>query len=212
MKYSADTSAILDGWRRYYPPDVFPALWTQLGGLIESGEFAATEEVLFELEKGDDEVFQWAKLRKTRMFVPIDDRQQQEVLFASPHGCRVHSLGAERVLLIRSGAWREPIIPPSAAAELEEEGVPRERALELAGTVKRAVMLGSDIARYMRTATIAVAAGDWLLVAPESKALVGLTLQRQPADVSEIAGVMKTLSAPYAGPIRSWLALRVHEA
>jgi hypothetical protein len=24
VRYSIDTSAILDGWRRYYPPDVFP--------------------------------------------------------------------------------------------------------------------------------------------------------------------------------------------
>jgi hypothetical protein len=30
MRYSIDTSAILDGWRRHYPPDVFPPLWTSL--------------------------------------------------------------------------------------------------------------------------------------------------------------------------------------
>ncbi len=80
MKYSIDTSAILDGWRRYYPPDVFPALWNRLEQLVEKGELAASEEVLIELEKRDDQVYGWAKKRKVRMFVPIDERQQREVL------------------------------------------------------------------------------------------------------------------------------------
>ncbi|MGE0454274.1 MAG: DUF4411 family protein [Vicinamibacteria bacterium] len=79
MRYSIDTSGILDGWRRYYPPDVFPDVWTSLDDLIESGDLRATEEVYFELEKRDDEVFAWAKARKARLFVPIDDRIQAEV-------------------------------------------------------------------------------------------------------------------------------------
>ena len=57
MRYSIDTSAILDGWRRYYPPDTFPGLWDKLDSLIEEGHLAATEEVLIELEKKDDDVF-----------------------------------------------------------------------------------------------------------------------------------------------------------
>lgn len=50
MKYSIDTSSILDGWRRYYPPDVFQQLWTRLDDLIAEGSLRATEEVLVELE------------------------------------------------------------------------------------------------------------------------------------------------------------------
>lgn len=78
MIYSIDTSAILDGWRRYYPPDVFPNIWTQIDNLIEKKILLATEEVLVELEKQDDEVYEWALQRKD-MFVPIDEQIQSAV-------------------------------------------------------------------------------------------------------------------------------------
>ncbi len=78
MKYSIDTSAILDGWRRYYPPDVFPQVWSKLDELINDGILIATEEVLLELEKKDDEVHKWAKGR-SHMFIPIDTLIQMEV-------------------------------------------------------------------------------------------------------------------------------------
>jgi hypothetical protein len=78
MKYSIDTSAILDGWRRYYPPDTFPGLWRQLETLIARGDLRATEEVLHELEKRDDEVHAWAK-SQSDLFVPIDDAVQEAV-------------------------------------------------------------------------------------------------------------------------------------
>ena len=38
MKYSIDTSSILDAWTRYYPPDVMPGLWKQLEELIDNGQ------------------------------------------------------------------------------------------------------------------------------------------------------------------------------
>lgn len=78
MRYSIDTSAILDGWRRYYPPDVLPDVWNGLDDLIRDGHLAATEEVLLELEKRDDEVYRWARKRK-KMFVPIDEPVQTAV-------------------------------------------------------------------------------------------------------------------------------------
>jgi hypothetical protein len=56
LKYSIDTSAILEAWRRRYPPDVFPAVWQRLEQMIERGDLGASEEVLLELEKRDDEV------------------------------------------------------------------------------------------------------------------------------------------------------------
>ncbi len=37
VKYSIDTSAILDGWRRYYPPRAFPGLWIRMEELIQQG-------------------------------------------------------------------------------------------------------------------------------------------------------------------------------
>jgi hypothetical protein len=80
LRYSVDTSAILDGWRRYYPPDTFPGLWEKIDLLIHSGDLQATEEVLHELEKKDDDVFEWANTRKAKLFVPIDDDIQPVVI------------------------------------------------------------------------------------------------------------------------------------
>ena len=71
MKYSIDTSALLEAWRRQYPPDVIPALWDGLDNLIRSGHLRATEEVLHELERKDDAVFQWARSWRA-LFVEID--------------------------------------------------------------------------------------------------------------------------------------------
>jgi hypothetical protein len=47
VKYSVDTGALLDGWLRYYPPDVFPSVWAKLDELIEDKILVASEEVLF---------------------------------------------------------------------------------------------------------------------------------------------------------------------
>mgnify|MGYP002784171201 CR=1 FL=1 len=75
MIYSIDTSALVDGWRRYYPPDVFPGLWDRISELVEDGRIIATEEVLVELEKGDDDLHKWALAQK-QMFVPLDEDVQ----------------------------------------------------------------------------------------------------------------------------------------
>ena len=78
MKYSIDTSAILDAWTRYYPPDAFPPVWDKLDALIDNGDLKASEEVLEELEKKDDEVYAWA-LQRERMFVPTSEEIQGAV-------------------------------------------------------------------------------------------------------------------------------------
>ena len=72
MDYSIDTSALLDGWIRYYPPDTFDSLWQRLDELIIGGSLRATEEVRFELEKKADDVLAWT-LERDELFVEIDD-------------------------------------------------------------------------------------------------------------------------------------------
>lgn len=54
MTYSIDTSAILDGHNRYYPPDVFPKLWCNLEAIIRDGKLKAIELVRREIERKDD--------------------------------------------------------------------------------------------------------------------------------------------------------------
>ncbi len=71
--YCVDTSALLDGWVRHYPPDVFPALWSRIDQLIEDGRLIATVEVLVEIERKDDDLFAWVKKRKDALFIQIDE-------------------------------------------------------------------------------------------------------------------------------------------
>lgn len=78
MKYSIDTSAILDGWRRHYPRDVFPEIWRRSEALIRKGDLRATEEVKRELEKKNDDALAWARQQEA-LFVPIDDLVQDAV-------------------------------------------------------------------------------------------------------------------------------------
>ena len=78
MIYSIDTSAILHGWHRAYPPAKFRSLWERLTELIQEKQLVATEEVLVELEKKDDEVYKWAR-EHNEMFIPIDEEIQNVV-------------------------------------------------------------------------------------------------------------------------------------
>lgn len=75
VRYSIDTSSIIHARRRVYPPDIFPSLWSRIEGLIQEQILVATEEVLHELERQDDEIYEWAR-RQIGMFIPIDQEIQ----------------------------------------------------------------------------------------------------------------------------------------
>lgn len=78
MKYSIDTSAIIEGWIRDFPPDVAPHAWMKIEESIDDGVLVASEEVLIELEKKHDKVYEWACKRK-HMFIPTDEKIQEAV-------------------------------------------------------------------------------------------------------------------------------------
>lgn len=75
MQYCIDTSALLDGWVRWYPPDTFRTLWENIEGLIDGDIIIAPEEVLVELAKKDDDVHKWAKKNKKLFVAPSKDIQ-----------------------------------------------------------------------------------------------------------------------------------------
>jgi predicted DNA-binding protein (UPF0278 family) len=77
MRYSLDTSALLDGRTRYYPPDVFPDLWDKFENLVSDGGIKATQLVRHELEKKDDDVLEWVK--NLDLFIDVDNEIQQIV-------------------------------------------------------------------------------------------------------------------------------------
>ena len=69
-KHSIDTSALIEGWQRLYPPDVFEGVWDKLNELIDTGELIATEEVLHDTEKKEDGLYEWLRQR-TKFFKTI---------------------------------------------------------------------------------------------------------------------------------------------
>lgn len=77
LLYSIDTSAILDSWVRWHPPDSFPSLWNNIEKMIDDGTLRATEEVREELSKKDDNVYKWAK-DKDNLFLPLTTNIQRE--------------------------------------------------------------------------------------------------------------------------------------
>ncbi len=77
--YCLDTSCILEGWRRHYPPDVFEGFWRDLQRLIDEGVAISPDAVRKELLKQDDEVAIWAE-RQTTCFVPFDEVQEPHLI------------------------------------------------------------------------------------------------------------------------------------
>jgi|SRR5680860_249136 len=73
-----DTSSIIHAWKRDYPPDSFPTLWTRVEGSIGAGEIIAPDEVHLELQRGGDDIYEWAK-EQSGFFVEPDDEAQEVV-------------------------------------------------------------------------------------------------------------------------------------
>lgn len=71
--YSFDTNIIIDGRVRRYPPDVFTRLWAQFDGLIADGRAVVSDEVLWELGRGDDECHDWCKAQTNLVGATGDD-------------------------------------------------------------------------------------------------------------------------------------------
>jgi hypothetical protein len=79
LKYSLDTSSIIEGFRERLAYPIVPQFWDRdLPALVASGEIRATEEVLVELQVEDDEVLQFIK-GIDDLFVRIDEPIQREV-------------------------------------------------------------------------------------------------------------------------------------
>jgi hypothetical protein len=76
MPFSLDTSGLLDAWVRYYPPDVFPTIWTHMERASKQGEIFVIDEVFEELGRKDDGIYQWVKEREY-MVMHIDEKIQE---------------------------------------------------------------------------------------------------------------------------------------
>ena len=55
MKYSFDTSALINPWTKLYPKDVFPGIWECLSDAIERGHVVAHPTVIEEVAGQEEE-------------------------------------------------------------------------------------------------------------------------------------------------------------
>jgi len=58
--YCLDTSALVNPWRKMWPPDLAPLYWEGVAALALEGRIILTEEVREELLHKDDELASWA--------------------------------------------------------------------------------------------------------------------------------------------------------
>jgi hypothetical protein len=95
VRYSLDTSSLINGFRLTYPYLNFPRLWNEhIPGLIASGALRATEEVLIEVKHQDDELVQWIADYSDELFVEVDEPIQHEVkAILKTHPGLIHARG-----------------------------------------------------------------------------------------------------------------------
>jgi len=93
VRYSIDTSALIDAYCIYYPPDVFPAVWTFMEDLVARGALLAPEAVRDELELKDDKLLRWAR-GNSSIFADTSGALQHEaegILKSYPSLQKLHS-------------------------------------------------------------------------------------------------------------------------
>jgi hypothetical protein len=71
MKWCFDTSALIEPWVRLYPRDIMAPVWAKLEELAAANTIGAPEEVLIELSRQQDELFEWGQ-GQGGMFLPPD--------------------------------------------------------------------------------------------------------------------------------------------
>lgn len=74
-RFVIDTSSLIR-LSRENPRSRYPKIWDRVEELIEKGLLRAPREVRLELERGDDELTEWAKAR-SELFVDPDKAQTQ---------------------------------------------------------------------------------------------------------------------------------------
>ena len=76
--YLLDTSVLINGWTKRYKRSVFPSVWKSIEELSARRTIISCDEVYREIERGSDDLFEWAKQRRP-MFHKPDDAVISEV-------------------------------------------------------------------------------------------------------------------------------------
>lgn len=73
--YCFDSSALIHAATRAYPIEVFASFWERFEHLIQTGRVIASDEVLCEIARKDDELHAWCKAHRD-LFVPMTEEIQ----------------------------------------------------------------------------------------------------------------------------------------
>jgi len=76
LRYSFDTSSLLNGRRDLLPPAVFTSVWTKIEAKITAGEIGAVDSVRDELDRHDDDTCRWARAQQ-QLFHPLTEDVQR---------------------------------------------------------------------------------------------------------------------------------------
>ena len=75
--YCIDTSSLVHAYQRSYPPDILPVLWEErFDELIGAGRLVSPLDVLEELKKKHDDLYEWARQR-AEMFIEINEYEAE---------------------------------------------------------------------------------------------------------------------------------------
>ena len=116
-KYSIDSSALMDGWIRHYPPDHFPRFWERIDALADERRFLVSEEVFEEIDEHDDSLKEWLNDRRDGIIVHTVVRASGDNFVAQD----VRQILASHERLVMSGTRRnraDPLLSGIAVARL----------------------------------------------------------------------------------------------
>ncbi|GHV44354.1 hypothetical protein AGMMS49546_28170 [Spirochaetia bacterium] len=77
QKYVFDSNAFMN-MQRHCPPDIFISLWDKIEILVTKGQIFSSDEVLEEIERGNDPLVDWAHSHPS-IFLPSDEAVQLKV-------------------------------------------------------------------------------------------------------------------------------------
>ena len=68
MKYVFDSDSLINLFKHYYP-ERFPTLWEKFDALVSEGKLVSVREVFNEIGSRDDSLANWAKEKKSILFL-----------------------------------------------------------------------------------------------------------------------------------------------
>lgn len=71
MAYLLDSNVFIEGWKRYYAPDICPGFWDWITVQEQAGEILSIERVRDEILRGDDPLAVWVQGRQRSFFAGV---------------------------------------------------------------------------------------------------------------------------------------------